>query len=670
MSKTTTLLLVLCLILAGCENHKSRSDQSALQPDSLSEFHSHAQQLFDKARELQKGEDYPAAISLYQQLISLAPTGDDIKPVANLIDEGFLQLVYCYIFSGQRKDGADYFSSVYKENKLWFVRNSPRSVEISTAYSLYEATDLDEAVALMDRALSRSEEGREKDQLYVDNGIASVIYNQAGEIRKAIACGERSLEIIKTLEDQSKIVFVLGNLIYQYQQVGEFEEALAAYDALLASGEGEKNPYGLCAAETNVVQLYDEWGLEEEVMAHLDKARDAARLSSVPEAFLRVDNLSAYYALQSKEYEKAAALLDSMQIHMPDRSQSSFYHEFYDNYACILAVNETKGKDGEAIAAARQLIGELKNKPLNNLSVLTYRLLGDVLAEVGETEVSIEAYLACCDYIQKNQLVNQQRLVFYALGKLYAETKRPAESSHYLLMAHQANQLFTERRNAGLISQFRVKYETREKEQDNRLLRAELQLRERSLRYYILIGVLSILLCIVFMLWLTMRHRTLSLRHEASLRQHELDKIRHRESLRQIEEKEAQLRQMLTERQKLNRKNEELRIQIETAEAQHTMQEVINSLSPCLLTAEEEQEFRRQFCLLYPSFLSEVREICPALTRNDELLAMLIRLNLSSEEIALALGNQKASVNTSRFRLRKKLGLDKDVSLEEYMSRF
>ena len=132
----------------------------------------------------------------------------------------------------------------------------------------------------------------------MDNGIASVIYNQAGEIRKAIACGERSLEIIKTLEDQSKIVFVLGNLIFQYQQVGEFEQALAAYDALLASGEGEKNPYGLCAAETNVVQLYDEWGLEEEVMLHLNKAREAADRSGVPDAFLRVDNLSVYYALQ------------------------------------------------------------------------------------------------------------------------------------------------------------------------------------------------------------------------------------------------------------------------------------------------------------------------------------------------------------------------------------
>ena len=105
------------------------------------------------------------------------------------------------------------------------------------------------------------------------------------------------------------------------------------------------------------------------------------------------------------------------------------------------------------------------------------------------------------------------------------------------------------------------------------MLRSELQLQKRTLQYYILIGILSFLLGVAFLLWLSMRHK---------------------KSLRLIEEKEGQLRQMLTERQNLNRKNEELRMQIETADALHTMQEVINSLSPRLLTAEEEQEFRQR----------------------------------------------------------------------------
>ena len=666
MYRITTFVLTLFFLLTGCRGDQSVEKTPLISSDSLSSIHREAQDLFNQARDLQKKEEFVSAIPFYEKLIALEPVGEDIKPVAGLMNEGCLQLVYCYIFAGQRKDGADYFSRLYNERELWFIRNYPRSVEVCLAYSLYEATRLDEAVVMIDRALARPTEGREKDQLYVDNGIASVIYNQVGDIRKAIACEERSLEIIRTLEDKTKIVFVLGNLIYQYQQVGEFEKALSAYDDMILSGQGEKNPYGLCAAEVNVVQLYDEWGLEEEVELHLSKAREAAVLSDVPDAFLRVDNLAVYYALQSKQYEKAVVLLDSMSRRLPDPTQNSFYHEFYDNYKSILAVHNMEGKEADVIAGVRQLVISLKSKPLNNLSVLTIRLLGDALVEVGEKQLAIDVYRVCCDYIQENHLLNQQRMVYYRLGVLYEGMGRFAEASRFLLMAREADRSFTERRNAGLISQFRVKYETREKEHVNKLLRSEIQLKERTLQYYASIGILLFLLGIIFLLWLVMRHRTLKLKHEANLREHELTEIRHKESLRLIEEQEKQLRQMLTERQNMNRKNEELREQIERSDARNTMQEVINSLSPHLLTNEEEQEFRRQFCILHPSFMLRLREVCPTVTRNEELLAMLIRLNLTSEEIALALGNNRASVNTSRFRLRKKLGVEKEVSLDDF----
>lgn len=666
MYRITTFVLTLFFLLTGCRGDQFVEKTPLISSDSLSSIHREAQDLFNQARDLQKKEEFVSAMPFYEKLIALEPVGEDIKPVAGLMDEGCLQLVYCYIFAGQRKDGADYFSRLYNERDLWFIHNHPRSVEVCLAYSLYEATRLDEAVVMIDRALSRPTEGREKDQLYVDNGIASVIYNQVGDIRKAIACGERSLEIIRTLEDKTKIVFVLGNLIYQYQQVGEFEKALSTYDDLILSGEGEKNPYGLCAAEVNIVQLYDEWGLEEEVELHLSKAWEAAVLSDVPDAFLRVDNLAVYHALQSKQYEKAVVLLDSMSCRLPDPTQNSFYHEFYNNYKSILAVHDMDGKEADVIAEVRQLVISLKSKPLNNLSVLTIRLLGDALVEVGEKQLAIDVYRVCCDYIQENHLLNQQRMVYYRLGVLYEGMGRFAEASHFLLMAREADRSFTERRNAGLISQFRVKYETREKEHVNKLLRSEIQLKERTLQYYTSIGILLFLLGIIFLLWLVMRHRTLKLKHEANLREHELTEIRHKESLRLIEEQEKQLRQMLTERQNMNRKNEELREQIERSDARNTMQEVINSLSPHLLTNEEEQEFRRQFCILHPSFMLRLREVCPAVTRNEELLAMLIRLNLTSEEIALALGNNRASVNTSRFRLRKKLGVEKEVSLDDF----
>ena len=46
---------------------------------------------------------------------------------------------------------------------------------------------------------------------------------------------------------------------------------------------------------------------------------------------------------------------------------------------------------------------------------------------------------------------------------------------------------------------------------------------------------------------------------------------------------------------------------------------------------------------------------------------MLIYLKQNTDEIALALGISRASVNTARSRIRKKLGLQKEDSLDEYL---
>lgn len=46
---------------------------------------------------------------------------------------------------------------------------------------------------------------------------------------------------------------------------------------------------------------------------------------------------------------------------------------------------------------------------------------------------------------------------------------------------------------------------------------------------------------------------------------------------------------------------------------------------------------------------------------------MLIHLNQNTDEIALALGISRASVNSGRSRIRKKFGLRKEESLEAYL---
>lgn len=89
---------------------------------------------------------------------------------------------------------------------------------------------------------------------------------------------------------------------------------------------------------------------------------------------------------------------------------------------------------------------------------------------------------------------------------------------------------------------------------------------------------------------------------------------------------------------------------------------------PHHLGSEEQGKFRRAFISLYPHFLEILKSRCPSLTPNDELLCCLIYLKHTTAEITVFLGISHTSVNTARYRLRQKLNLTKDQTLDNYLA--
>lgn len=70
---------------------------------------------------------------------------------------------------------------------------------------------------------------------------------------------------------------------------------------------------------------------------------------------------------------------------------------------------------------------------------------------------------------------------------------------------------------------------------------------------------------------------------------------------------------------------------------------------------------------LHPRFLTNLRRDFPMLTSADELLCMLIYLKVPPLDMAAALGISRASLNSARYRIRKRLNLDKDTSLDAFI---
>lgn len=191
-----------------------------------------------------------------------------------------------------------------------------------------------------------------------------------------------------------------------------------------------------------------------------------------------------------------------------------------------------------------------------------------------------------------------------------------------------------------------VRYETGRKEQENRVLAAEIALKERTISYTYILSSLFIALLILVLAHLLSRRR-----------QH----------LREIQLHGERISTLLSTQQELNRHNEQLTAELERTAHRDVIDNVRSQLNPTLLCDDDERRFRRSFAALYPHYLPVLRTRCPELTRNDELLCMLIYLNQNTDEIALALGISRASVNSGRSRIRKKLGMDREEQLDDYL---
>ena len=80
---------------------------------------------------------------------------------------------------------------------------------------------------------------------------------------------------------------------------------------------------------------------------------------------------------------------------------------------------------------------------------------------------------------------------------------------------------------------------------------------------------------------------------------------------------------------------------------------------------QEWEQFRAMFDKVNPSFTRKLRERYPDITEGDIKIAIYIKIGLSTKQIARMLLLQPESVKKNRHRLRDRMGLSPDMSLEE-----
>jgi AraC family chitin signaling transcriptional activator len=94
---------------------------------------------------------------------------------------------------------------------------------------------------------------------------------------------------------------------------------------------------------------------------------------------------------------------------------------------------------------------------------------------------------------------------------------------------------------------------------------------------------------------------------------------------------------------------------------------VISTINKNISEEDTWNIFKEAFNNADKDFLKKVKALHPSLTPNDLRLCAYLRLNLSSKEIAPLLNISVRSVEIKRYRLRKKMDLDHEQGLVEYI---
>jgi DNA-binding CsgD family transcriptional regulator len=105
-------------------------------------------------------------------------------------------------------------------------------------------------------------------------------------------------------------------------------------------------------------------------------------------------------------------------------------------------------------------------------------------------------------------------------------------------------------------------------------------------------------------------------------------------------------------------------------EVKNELEKVINSIDKNIAEDNDWEQFEIHFDQVHGDFMERFKKVFPSLSPQEIKLTAYLRMNLSTKEIAYLMNISARGVEISRYRLRKKLNLERSENLQEFILKF
>ena len=479
-----------------------------------------------------------------------------------------------------------------------------------------------------------------------------------------------SIAIYDKVENQQMLARLHNNRALVYNAEGRYKEAIESSIASLKAKEILGDEKGVANTQFNIASTWIEIGDYEKAESYLTKANVIYEKLGDESSIVDVKWSMASIAGNRKNYRKAVGL---------EREVLQYYSDLEDGYAVMdlqsnLGQNYTRLEIYDSslyfLNSALRYAEDLGAK--DNIASI-YRSIGDIYSQKGENQKAIRYISTSVELFDslgyRDELSDSYQFLYEAQEKSGLFEAAYDNLHNYMIIKDS----IASKKMQTDLAELETKYETEKKEAQIILLEKEAELDEiRRKALWSGIGLLALLGGGVSYGQYQKRKRE----QEVAQKEKEVAK----------KEKEVEIHKRQVVEQELDFKKKELTakaLQLASKnEFLSSLEEEVSRLSSsidgsittatCRISRmiksdsddeDEWSQFSKEFTSVHQDFVDRLVEKYGSFTSGEMRLVSLLKMNLSSKEIANILRVSDEGIKKSRYRLRKKMNLNSEDDL-------
>jgi len=357
-----------------------------------------------------------------------------------------------------------------------------------------------------------------------------------------------------------------------------------------------------------------------------------------------------------------------------------------------LALNEyRRSKDQTGLAKIYENLGSIYEDTLPMDSALKYYTLAlnlnrkngneaaqlEVINNIGDVYRKTGAFNKALDFTKiardKALKLNDQYQLsasYRDLSKTYDLMNRYDSAYHYSELGRNIFlKIFTEDNNKQL-ALLQTLFEVQQK--DDSIERFE---NDKKANHYIIMATVLIIVLVIALALSVISRQRLKIKNEQKLNEQNQSLYEAQKSAinAELELKSKELTNNTLHVIQSNQFLDELRAELlqmvkdEKRDQKKQLQQIVQKINQNINHDNHWKEFSSMFEQIHQTFFDNLKKYCEDLTANDLRLVALIKMNLSSKDMALLFGISQDSLRVSRYRLRKKLNLEQGENLTSFI---